>query len=100
MLTIFYLVQYKHITMDFKNFVPIDRNIQEFFCESVYTKHLYYVYHFLEDTWFCAAKWHMLISLCVVQYKYAKIHCENFFPISRNVPEKGESLYAKYFHCL
>ena len=56
MLTIFYLIQNKHIKMDFKNFVPIDHNIQEFFCESMYTKHLYYIYHFLADTRFCAAK--------------------------------------------
>ena len=59
----------------------------EFFYVSLYTKYLYYVCHFLYETWFCISEWHVTISLHLVHY--VKIRFKHFASISRNVSKKN-----------
>ena len=75
------------------NFSANGCNVSENFGASLYTKYFYYLSHFLWETCFCISKWHTLISLYLVQYKYVIISFKHF---PHRIVKFCMSLYTKY----
>ena len=65
----------------------VGRNLSKNFYVNLYTKYLRSLWNFLLKICFYVFEWYLLISLYLVQYKYAEIRFEKFPPIGRKVPE-------------